>query len=83
MGLAKRILGTVPVADDGSVVVRVPAGVPLQIQALDENGMAVMTERSFHYLHAGERRGCVGCKTPASQSPIAFTTTAKRQATNI
>jgi len=69
VGLAKRILGTVPVADDGSVVVRVPAGVPLQIQALDKNGMAVMTERSFHYLHAGERRGCVGCHAESLASP--------------
>jgi len=69
VGLAKKILGTVPVADDGSVVVRVPSGVPLQIQALDENGMAVMTERSFHYLHAGERRGCVGCHAESHASP--------------
>jgi hypothetical protein len=69
VGLAKKILGTVPVADDGSVVVRVPAGVPLQIQALDANGMAVMTERSFHYLHAGERRGCVGCHAESHASP--------------
>ncbi len=69
VGLAKRILGTVPVADDGSVVVRVPAGVPLQIQALDENGLAVMTERSFHYLHAGERRGCVGCHAESHATP--------------
>lgn len=69
VGLAKKILGTVPVADDGSVVVRVPAGMPLQIQALDENGMAVMTERSFHYLHAGERRGCVGCHAESLASP--------------
>jgi hypothetical protein len=69
VGLAKKILGLVPVADDGSVVVRVPAGVPLQIQALDENGMAVMTERSFHYLHAGERRGCVGCHAESLASP--------------
>ncbi|MEI6277986.1 MAG: hypothetical protein WCQ16_01225 [Verrucomicrobiae bacterium] len=69
VGLAKRILGTVPVADDGSVVVRVPAGVPLQIQALDKNGMAVMTERSFHYLHAGEYRGCVGCHADSKGAP--------------
>jgi hypothetical protein len=69
VGLAKKILGTAPVAEDGSVVVTVPAGVPLQIQALDENGLAVMTERSFHYLHAGERRGCVGCHAESHASP--------------
>jgi hypothetical protein len=67
-GAPKRILGTVPVEPDGSVSVRVPSGVPLQIQALDENFMAVMTERSFHYLHPGERRGCVGCHEPPGTS---------------
>lgn len=67
-GAPKRLLGTVPVEPDGSVVVRVPSGVPLQIQALDENFMAVMTERSFHYLHPGERRGCVGCHEPLGTS---------------
>lgn len=60
-GAPKRILGIVPVEPDGSVSVRVPSGVPLQIQALDEHFTAVLTERSFHYLHPGERRGCVGC----------------------
>lgn len=67
----KRILGIVPVEPDGSVSVRIPSGVPVQIQALDQNGMAVMTERSFHYLHPGERRGCVGCheQTGTSLTP--------------
>lgn len=42
--------------------------VPLQIQALDEDFRVVMTERSFHYLHAGERRGCVGCHEPVGMA---------------
>ena len=69
VGQAKRIIGTVPVGADGSVVVRAPAHIPIQIQALDENGMAVMTERSFHYLQPGERRGCVGCHAEAGSAP--------------
>ena len=67
-GAPKRILGTVPVEPDGSVSVRVPAGVPLQIQCLDEDFRAVLTERSFSYLHAGERRGCVGCHEPVGMA---------------
>jgi hypothetical protein len=63
-GAPKRILGTVPVEPDGSVSVRVPSGVPLQIQALDQDFRAVLTERSFSYVHPGERRGCVGCHEP-------------------
>ena len=45
--LPRRILGTVPVEPNGSVAFRAPAGVPMQLQLIDENAMAVMTMRSF------------------------------------
>jgi len=38
---SKRILGTVPVNEDGSAVFRVPANTPLSIQPLDEDGRAL------------------------------------------
>lgn len=69
--LPKRILGTVPVNPDGSVAVTVPAGVPLQIQSLDQHGMALLTERSFHYVQPGEVRSCVGCHEPVGAAPPA------------
>jgi hypothetical protein len=78
--LPKRIIGTVPVKPDGSVSVIVPAGIPIHIQALDANGMAIMTERSFHYLHAGEVRGCVGCHEHSQSTPQASALTSSRQA---
>ncbi len=65
----KGIVGTVPVGDDGSVAFRAPAGVPLQFQALDENGMAVMTMRSSVYLQAGEVTSCVGCHESRRSTP--------------
>ncbi|MHB0956985.1 MAG: HzsA-related protein [Pirellulaceae bacterium] len=65
----KRVLGTVPVDENGSVAFEAPAGVPLQFQALDENGMAVMTMRTFTHLQPGERAGCVGCHEPRNLSP--------------
>jgi hypothetical protein len=43
----KRVLGTVPIDDSGSVAFEAPAGVPLQFQALDQDGLAVMTMRTF------------------------------------
>jgi len=58
---AKKILGTVPVAEDGSVAFRAPAGESLSFQLLDKNGMAVMGMRTFTYLHPGEKIACVGC----------------------
>jgi mono/diheme cytochrome c family protein len=65
----KRPLGTAPVNPDGSVAFSAPAGVPLQLQALDENGMAVMTMRSFIYLQPGETQTCVGCHENRASSP--------------
>ncbi|MCP4302077.1 MAG: hypothetical protein GY783_15950, partial [Gammaproteobacteria bacterium] len=66
---AKKILGTVPVSEDGSVAFRAPAGESLAFQLLDGNGMAVMSMRSFTYLHAGETVSCVGCHAPRNAPP--------------
>ena len=55
--MPKRIVGTAPVADDGSVAFQAPAGQPLFFQLLDENGMAVMTMRALVYLQPGETVG--------------------------
>jgi hypothetical protein len=67
----KRVLGTVPVDENGSVAFEAPAGVPLQFQALDADGQAVMTMRTFTHLQAGEQVGCVGCHDPRNASPLA------------
>lgn len=60
----RESLGTVPVAADGSVAFTVPAGTPIQLQAIDANGRAVMTMRSFVHSQAGEVQGCIGCHEP-------------------
>ena len=57
----KRILGTVPVEDDGSAYFEVPANTFVFFQALDENGMMVQSMRSGAYVQPGETYGCVGC----------------------
>ena len=57
----KEPLGTVPVSPDGSAYFRLPAEVPIQLQAIDANGMAVMTMRSAIYTRKGEIQGCAGC----------------------
>ena len=75
----KRIVGTVPVDESGSVAFEAPAGVPLQFQALDENGMAVMSMRTFTYLQPGEQMGCVGCHEPRTSSPVVQRSPAKGQ----
>ncbi|NQT85816.1 hypothetical protein HQ560_03570, partial [bacterium] len=67
--LARGVLGTVPVEADGSAHFRVPTGIPIYFQALDEQGMVVQSMRSNTYVHAGETLGCIGCHEPKSAAP--------------
>ena len=57
----RAVLGTVPVASDGSVRFRAPAHKPLLFHLLDEHGRAVQIMRSLTYLQPGERMSCTGC----------------------
>ena len=65
----KYVLGTVPVASDGSAHVRIPSGVPVFFQALDERGMALQTMRSLTYVLPGQTLSCVGCHESREQAP--------------
>ena len=68
--VVKSVIGTVPVNEDGSVAFKVPADTGFQLQALDANGMAVMTMRSLMYVRPGEVIGCTGChESRSSASP--------------
>jgi len=65
-----RILGTVPLEEDGSVMFRVPANTPIAVQALDAQGRAVQLMRSWFTVRPGETLSCVGChETPADVTP--------------
>lgn len=62
--------GVVPVEKDGSAHFLVPANANIFFQALDENYLAVQTERTFVNYMPGETRSCVGChETPADSPP--------------
>ncbi len=65
----RYVLGTVPVEPDGSAWFRVPAGVTLYMQALDESGMAVQTMRSGIYLQPGQTQTCIGCHERRTTAP--------------
>jgi hypothetical protein len=57
----KKIIGTVPVEEDGSVNFIAPSGIALHFQLLDEDQRALQTMRSFTGVQPGELRGCLGC----------------------
>ncbi|MCL2005487.1 MAG: SUMF1/EgtB/PvdO family nonheme iron enzyme [Planctomycetaceae bacterium] len=58
---ARRILGEVPVYEDGSASFIIPANTPLAIQPLDEDGRAVQLMRSWMVGMPGETQSCNGC----------------------
>ncbi len=66
----KRLLGTVPVEEDGSVIFKVPANTPISIQPLDENGAAIQWMRSWFTGQPGEVVSCVGCHEDQNQIAI-------------
>lgn len=57
----KRILGTVPVEEDGSAHFEVPADTFLYFQLLDKQGRMVQSMRSGTIVRPGEQQGCIGC----------------------
>lgn len=66
----KRLLGTVPVEADGSVIFKVPAQTPISIQPLDEKGRALQWMRSWFTPMPGETVSCVGCHEDQNQIPM-------------
>jgi len=67
----KVVWGSTPVHADGSAWFEVPARTPLYFQALDENGFAVQTMRSWTTLMPGETQSCVGCHEDKNSAPPA------------
>ncbi|MCX6906000.1 MAG: hypothetical protein NTW03_21485, partial [Verrucomicrobia bacterium] len=65
----KFVLGTVPVEADGSAHFRVPSGMPVFFQVLDEKGLAVQTMRSLTYVMPGQTLACVGCHEHRDAAP--------------
>lgn len=66
----KRLLGVVPVEEDGSAIFTIPANTPISLQPLDANGCAVQWMRSWLTGMPGEIVSCVGCHEDQNQIPI-------------
>ena len=73
--VAKAVIGTVPISEDGSVNFTAPAGKVLYFQLLDEHYNEIQRMRSVVQLQPGERRSCVGCHDDRLQLPTMKQTT--------
>jgi len=75
-----RILGTVPVYEDGSALFKVPANTPIAIQPLNDRGEAVALMRSWFVAMPGENASCVGCHESVNSGPPPKPSLAMRRA---
>jgi hypothetical protein len=67
-GLGMReILAYAPIEPDGSVMVKLPAGVPFAVSVTDRNGRRISPRHlNWLQLRAGETLSCNGCHQPAA-----------------
>jgi hypothetical protein len=66
--LHTRFLGEIDVERDGSFQLRVPANIPIQLQLVDADGLAL---RSCGWIcvRNRENRGCIGCHEDGERTP--------------
>lgn len=67
--VAKAVLGTVRIAEDGSANFTAPAGRVLYFHLLDQEFNELQRMRSVVQLQPGEQRSCVGCHEDRSAAP--------------
>ena len=65
---AKRLLGDVPIADDGSYQVQIPANTPVQLQLLDGEGRPLRAS-TWLWVRNHDAQGCVGCHEDPERTP--------------
>lgn len=66
----KRILGEVPIEEDGSANFEAPAGKFVYFQLLDKDKKMIQTMRSGTMLMPGESNGCIGCHEDRLSVPV-------------
>jgi hypothetical protein len=75
----KRVLGTVPIENDGSAHFAVPADRNLYFEVLDADRREIQRMRSVVCLRPGEARTCIGCHEPRNTAPPPATVAAVRR----
>ncbi|MFA7003901.1 MAG: HEAT repeat domain-containing protein [Verrucomicrobiia bacterium] len=77
-GTFARVLGTAPLAPDGSFYVELPADRLVHLQVLDSDRRVINNQLTWIYTRPGETKSCVGCHedphttTEPRQPPLAL-----------
>jgi hypothetical protein len=66
----KKILGEVPVEEDGSAYFEVPHSKFVFFQLLDEDKKMIQSMRSGTMVQSGETNGCIGCHEDRLSVPV-------------
>ncbi len=66
--MSQRLLGEAPVEPDGSFHVDVPADLPVTLQLLNQDGMA-LASCDWIWVKNREYRGCIGCHEDPELTP--------------
>ena len=64
----RRILGEIDIEEDGSFNIEIPANIPIELQTLDADGMALRS-CSWIWSRNREPRGCIGCHEDGELTP--------------
>lgn len=72
------VLGEVPLEEDGSFYIEIPADTPLRLQTVDKDGLVVRGPSAWIWVRPNEHRGCIGCHedrelAPENRVPLAVT----------
>ncbi|UDQ96789.1 HEAT repeat domain-containing protein [Lentisphaerota bacterium WC36G] len=71
-GTTARILGTIPVAADGSFMIQLPADRVFHLQVLDADKKVIGNEIVWQYVRPNETKGCIGCHEMPDGAPESF-----------
>ena len=66
--LERRFLGEIAVEDDGSFNIQVPPNIPIELQLIDAEGLALRS-CSWIWVRNNETRGCIGCHEDGERAP--------------
>jgi Tol biopolymer transport system component len=66
--LQHRFFGIAPIEEDGSFNLKLPANRPVQLQLIDEAGMALRS-CGWIWVRNRETRGCIGCHEDGERTP--------------
>lgn len=66
---ATSTLGEVPLQEDGSFYIEIPADTPVRLETLDAAGRVVRGPSAWIWVRPNERRGCIGCHEDRELAP--------------